>query len=345
MHRAQQLSEDLRSLAAKQAGVLARGQLLTGGVSRRGIERLSATWPTVSAGVYQVNRLADEDPPWEARLWAGLLIAEAHARTNTTPGLPCIGGLAAAAHHGLVPHTTKTRHDTDRHAFTAAHDIDVFVPAGRRVRRDVEGYRFVRSAEASRATRSTGDLAVTGVEDTVLDVIELGTAAEAVEWVDRACQSRLTTPKSLIEVARSRTRLRHRRVVLSTLTDQVEGVTSELERIYRDEVEIPHGLPAARRQVRDGQQLLDNYYEGLVVELDGKIGHVGRGRHRDRRRDNRHVVRGRRSLRYGWFDCTHTPCEVAWEVGSLLVATGWGGFPEYCPNCPPDVGSLLLSTG
>lgn len=338
MHVTQALPEPLLELAVAQAGVLSRGQLLTAGVGRRAIGRLIEHWSPLGPGVYQVNRLTPGEPtPWSARLWAGLLIAEPQATTASTPGLPCIGGLAAAVQHGLVERTAEARHEQDRHAFTKAHDIDIYVAAERRVRALAPGYRFVRCYDPERACHATGDPTLTGIDDTVLDVLTLGEESDVADWIDRACQRRLTTPAALLAALRRRRRLKHRRLVLSLLDDQIDGVTSALERIYRDDVERPHGLPQAHRQVRDDGRLLDCVYDALVVELDGKLGHIGVGRWRDRRRDNAHTVRGRRSLRYGWQDCTREPCEVAWEVGGMLVLGGWDGRPTPCPNCPPDL--------
>lgn len=332
------LPESLLALAAAQAGVLSRGQILSAGLSRRVIAGLAARWWTLGPGVYQINRLtADEHTPWQTRLWAGLLVAEPNPTTDHTPGLPCIGGLAAAVQHGLVERTDETSHPQDRHAFTCAQDIDVFVAPERQVRSQVPGYRFVRCYDTHRARHAAGEPLMTGIDDTVLDVLDLGSYDDVADWIDRACQRRLTTPKELLTAAARRRRLKHRRRVFAVLDDQVNGVTSALERIFRDEVERPHGLPKGRRQVRDNSRLLDCVYESLVVELDGKLGHVGAGRWRDRRRDNAHTVRGRPSLRYGWQDCTCAPCEVAWEIGGMLVLGGWEGRPTSCPNCPPDL--------
>lgn len=41
---------------------------------------------------------------------------------------------------------------------------------------------------------------------------------------------------------------------------------------------------------------------GLLIELDGRIGHTGDGRFRDMRRDNAAATDGLATLRYGWHD-------------------------------------------
>ena len=70
-----------------------------------------------------------------------------------------------------------------------------------------------------------------------------------------------------------------------------------------------------------------------MVELDGRIGHDGAGRFRDMRRDNRSVVSGRATLRYGHVDLLIRPCGVAWQVAAVLINRGWAGLPTRCGNC------------
>ncbi len=71
----------------------------------------------------------------------------------------------------------------------------------------------------------------------------------------------------------------------------------------------------------------------LIIELDGWVGHVDQGRHRDRRRDNEHATSGALTLRFGWEEVTGEPCAVARDVAEVLVARGWSGFPVSCPGC------------
>ena len=80
--------------------------------------------------------------------------------------------------------------------------------------------------------------------------------------------------------------------------------------------------------------------EAMRVELDGRLGHQGEGRFRDRRRDNRAAVDGVWTLRYGFAETFGSPCEVAAEVALVLRDRGWTGFPRLCgPACP-----LIMST-
>jgi hypothetical protein len=134
-----------------------------------------------------------------------------------------------------------------------------------------------------------------------------------------------------------------RRLVEGLLADVAEGAQSPLELRYRNDVERAHGLPTGTRQAarRSGRleatarSYRDVLYDdfGLVVELDGKAGHVDRGRLRDLRRDNVTTLRGERTLRYGWFDVTEEPCLSAFQVAAGLRLGGWTGLPTRCWRC------------
>ena len=102
-------------------------------------------------------------------------------------------------------------------------------------------------------------------------------------------------------------------------------------------MERAHGLPRGDRQRRPqgSTYLTDVDYDPypLLVELDGKLGHAGKGRFRDMRRDNTHVLLGRMTLRYGHADVLAHPCAMAWEVADLLMRYGWAGLPMRCRRC------------
>jgi hypothetical protein len=102
-------------------------------------------------------------------------------------------------------------------------------------------------------------------------------------------------------------------------------------------VERPHGLPVGdRQQSRLGLPYCSDvgYNEfQLLVELDGRAAHDGVGRFRDMRRDNRFAFADWLTVRYGWYDLTHRPCGVAFQVASVLIRRGWSGLPTRCPQC------------
>ena len=123
---------------------------------------------------------------------------------------------------------------------------------------------------------------------------------------------------------------------MDALSDVADGVESVLEYRYVRRVERPHGLPEARRQrvvVTGGRRRrTDNDYEqfGLIVELDGRLGHEGAGVFRDRTRDNITAASGKVSLRFGWADVDAQACEVAQDVARLLWSRGWQGKLRRC---------------
>lgn len=80
------------------------------------------------------------------------------------------------------------------------------------------------------------------------------------------------------------------------LEDSADGALSWLERRYVHGVEVPHGLPKARRQVSvrqdSGTKFLDNLYEGYqaCIELDGVAAHPQDQQWRDKERDNWNLI-------------------------------------------------------
>jgi len=120
------------------------------------------------------------------------------------------------------------------------------------------------------------------------------------------------------------------------------GVESMLEERYAVDVEVAHGLPAARRQMPfrvDGRTLFeDAVYDDLGVPLTVRLdGH----RHldpdvalRDRRRDNAAELAGRSRLVFGWAEVSGQPCRVAMELATVLRRHGWQGPLRCCPKCP-----------
>jgi hypothetical protein len=125
------------------------------------------------------------------------------------------------------------------------------------------------------------------------------------------------------------------------LGDISGGAHSPLERRYIRDVERPHGLPPARRQVRTARGVRTEYkdalYEdfGVGVELDGDLWHPPEAHWRDRHRDNAAAAGGIITLRYSWPDITQRPCQVAAQLAAVLRRRGWRGTPRPCgPGCP-----------
>jgi hypothetical protein len=177
------------------------------------------------------------------------------------------------------------------------------------------------------------------VEDTVLDRCdETARADEVVALVASAVSKRRTTSSRLAQALAGRQRARWRELLRDLLHDG-EGIESALEWRYRRDVERAHGLPTGSRQhvvevgVRRERQDVTYVEWRVVVELDGRLGHVGVGAFRDMQRDNAAAVRGELTLRYGWTDVAGDPCRVARQIAAVLRTRGWRGEFHPCANC------------
>ena len=296
----------LARLAREQAGTLSRPQVLGFGLSPTVIGRMVADgrWSRIERGIY----LVPAGPvTYLARIWAAVLLGGAEAP---------VAGRCAAVLHGLDDGEPLP--------------IDVLIPYGRRVS-DREWVRFIQERGRVRARSTRAEPPRTRIEDTVLDLCAVGSQSAAIDWVTRSVQRRLTTPAALTTALAGRDRMPNRKNLEVLLRDVATGVHSGLEYGYLHDVEQAHELPAgARQRARPGRAgFLDVLYDryALVVELDGRVGHVGEGRWRDRRRDNAHTRSGLRTLRFGWHEVTHEPCAVALEVAEVLIGLGWTGYP------------------
>lgn len=311
-----QLDPASDELAPRQGGIVSRTQALTAGLTDRQLGWLltSGRWRKVHLGVYATFT---GPLPFDAQIWAAILRA----------------GSGAAASH-------RTAAYLDGLCDEPGPTIHVTVPARRRLRGPIDGvqvhyaHRLVRTRHPSRLPPRTR------VEETVLDLVDVARQTSEVEtWVTASCQRRRTTPERLAEALGLRKKIRWRPLLESLLVDVAHGAESPLELRHLRRVERAHGLPAGRRQRRvAGQRVIwidVDYDEHTVrIELDGRVGHVGEGRFRDRRRDNAGVVAGRVTLRYGHADVFGDPCGVAAEQARVLRNRGWSGTLRQCgPGC------------
>lgn len=178
------------------------------------------------------------------------------------------------------------------------------------------------------------------VEDVVLDAAsQAASLRDVVGILTDAVSARVTTPRRLMECAQARGRVRWRKEIEAVLRDVAAGMASLLEVRY-GYIERRHRLPRATRQARITRDGLPTFTDGLIevarvlVELDGRRGHVGEGAFRDRRRDNWGVRNGYATLRYGYQELFGAPCEVAAEVAGVCLNRGWAGTPRGCqPGC------------
>jgi hypothetical protein len=318
----------VRQVAARQEGVVDRRQALSVGLTSSALGRLIAAgrWQSVFPGVSAVH----DQPVGElARVWAAVL----YVGRGGAPALA--SGVAALWLAGVVDECPAV--------------LEVTTSATRRVRRQVGLRVRVRAAVVAHPTLQPPRQRL---EDALLDVIGGATRPDrVVDLVLRAGQRRLTTADRLRVAAEERPRLRWRELVNAMCAELGAGVHSVLERRYRRDVELAHGLPRGTRneaELVDGSRWYrDVRYRGwrVLVELDGRGAHPVEEAFRDRRRDNRATRAGDLSLRYGWREVVGAPCGVAAEVAAVLQGQGWTGRPRPCgPDCRVHVASAKTSS-
>ena len=159
-------------IARWQAGAISRRQLLDAGLSIKLIERrlLYGRWQQLYRGVYAVFSGPPSRNTW---LWAAVLRAGRGA---------VLSYLTAAELHGLID--------------SPAEAIFVTVPSSRRI--TTRGIIVRTSSRVGQATQPGREPPRTGVEETVLDLVELAqTFDDACGWITRACGRRLSTEKKL----------------------------------------------------------------------------------------------------------------------------------------------------
>lgn len=307
---------DLPALLERQARVASRPQLLAAGLSDQELRTLvtSGRWQRGYPGTY----IAHNGPlPYMARLWAALLYAgrDAMASHQTAAYLHRILSAAPAQIHLTVP--------SDRRVVPQA---GLVVHLSRRA----SDQRHVAALPPR-----------TRPEETVLDLVDgCSRPDDVVGLLAAACQRGITTPRRLLASSRLRKKLRWRRLLMEALGGIRSGIESVLEWRYFRDVEQPHGLPRGVRQavrVRDGRrERHDVKYKGyaVIVELDGQQYHEGEEVFRDMARDNASAADGEAVLRYGYFDVSLRPCQVAAQVVAVLRRAGWTGKFRRCPRCP-----------
>ena len=304
-------SRALLRLADAQAHALTRQQVLGLEMSRHTLRRLvdQDRWQRLAPGVFVTHSGPVE---WETLAWAGVLLGGPDAR---------LGGTAAGYAHRLLPE--------------APSPVEVLVPHASPARTR-SFWTFVQERPGTRDSRCTGSPPRILVHDTVLDLCE-GAAPRALEdLLTRAMQNGLTTPLHLQRALARRSRHSRRRLLTELLLEVAEGAESPLELRYL-RLERRHGLPDGQRQGRTsspGRRDVIYREHGLVVELDGRLGHVGEGRFRDMARDNAALLEQLMTMRFGFGDVAGGPCLVAAQVAQVLGQRGWPGPFRRCPACP-----------
>ncbi|MGD0683803.1 MAG: type IV toxin-antitoxin system AbiEi family antitoxin domain-containing protein [Streptosporangiaceae bacterium] len=310
------LPGSLAELAEYQRGVITRQQALAAGLASSAIcyRVSSGRWQRLYPGVLAVF---SGEPGRATLLWAAVLRA---------------GPAAALSHQTAAELNGLTR--------KTAGLIHVTVPSARRVE-PAPGLVIHRSARVLAARHPSQTPPRTRIEETVLDLSHAArTFDEALGWLSAACGGRLTTPRRIADAMSQRARQRYREAIRLALDDVADGAHTVLEYRYLHNVERPHGLPRAERQVRVVRGVRTAYLDSLyrrylvVVETDGRVAHPAEGRWNDVHRDNAAATEGIITLRYNWSDVTTGPCAVAAEVGAVLAKRGWPGPLRRCgPRC------------
>lgn len=315
--------DELHVLMRAQDGVVARFQVLASGLDdcfiRSRVRRRD--WVLLHRGVY----LDHTGPPtWRQRAWGAVL--------HYWPA--ALADESALIAQGLRPEDPPgPPHD--------GRPVHIAIDQARRVARTkgVRVRRVVGFAEVVNHNLSPPRLRL---EEAVAMVASKQRSEEAaIACLADACQSRRTTPGRLVEALLRHPRLKDRRFLLEVLEDVASGAYSVLEHRYLTRVERPHGLPTAKRQrrVRPGGSpaYRDVEYRGigLVVELDGRLGHeLALDRWADFDRDIASLVAGDTTVRAGWGQALD-PCRLALGVARIMQALGWRGRPHPCrPGCP-----------
>ncbi len=303
-----------------QEHVFTRQQVLALGADEALIRRMlrRREWSVIHPGV-----MVDHTgvPSRIQREWAAVLYYSPAA----------LAGPAALARHGVR---------SGRDGVRTEPGIDIAVDRGRRVRA-LPGVRITRISDFDAHVLPNLSPPRLRLEHVVLDLA--GAAAddlEAVAILADACRSRRTTGVRLLTALEQRPRLRRRRFISRVLADVSAGTNSVLEWLFVTQVERPHRLPVAKRQramtQRHGAGYRDVEYLawGVVVELDGRIGHeLALDRWDDLDRDVDAALDGNITVRLGWRQ-VEEPCRTASALGRILAARGWAGTPAICsPGC------------
>lgn len=191
----------LLTLAARQSGVVSSKQISLLGYSEDAVRRLirTSSWQRVAHGVY-----ATRDPDWNSHLWTGVLLGGPDSR---------IGGEAAGHLHGIAPQPDQ---------------IAVLVPDSSPISSRAP-WVFRRERPGVRSPRSPGEPPRLTLPDAALDLCDAATASDVVGILTRAVGTRRTSTAQLRSALQSRSRIRHRQLLVALLGDINEGARSWLE--------------------------------------------------------------------------------------------------------------------
>ncbi len=307
----------MAEVLARQSGVVSRRQLLDLGCAPHDIRRLLRRRELVvcSPGVYLDHT---GSPTWLQRAWSGVLALWPAALCHES-ALQVAGVGAARRRPGPFLDVAVDRDRSPRPPF---------------------GVRLHRLADLDSRVHWHLSPPRVRLEEAAIDVAsEARDDFTAVAVLADAVQSRRTTAARMEQALAGRSRIARRQFLGGVLADVGQGTCSVLEHGYLTRIERPHGLPTARRQVREsprGAVYRDVAYcdLGRFVELDGRLFHDSAAdRDRDLERDLEVALDGRVTVRLGWGQVFGRPCRTAVRLGRWLRAGGWDGVARGCPEC------------
>jgi hypothetical protein len=261
------------------------------------------------------------EPTWLQRAWAAVLHCQ-----------QVVGGAPDLESAGLRGSSALTAFEGK--GAGSRGPIEVAIADDRKVRAP-EGVTVVRSSLLLARVQWHFAPPRVRYEEAVVEVASgHGSMVDLVAEIARAVGSRRTTAERLLGCLDGRPRVAQRELLSAVLNDARTGTCSVLEHGYLTRVERPHGLPTARRQVRARSRTAVTYrdaeYDGLVVELDGRLWHDSvEQRDADADRDLVAAVTGARSVRLTWGQVFDRSCWTAGQIAQLL-----GVRPLRCgPDC------------
>ncbi|EGD54255.1 hypothetical protein [Gordonia neofelifaecis] len=309
-------STELDRIIRAQSGVISRRQALACGADSADIRRRKRRrdWIAVYDGIYITH---NGPMTWLQHAWCAILYA----------------GPAALSHTSALRAVTGDGNERG--------PIHVAVDAHRNLS-GVPGVVVHYRSDLESVMLSDVHPPRVRLEETVLDLASAGSTTEAIAILSDVVGGRWTTADRLLVALDRRRRLRLHAFLRDVLTDVRDGACSVLEHQYLNEVERRHGLPTPVRQApttvgRRGFRDIDYPEFGLVVELDGRLGHDDAvSRDRDLERDLDAAAHAdRRTVRIGSGQVFGRPCSTAAKVGRILIAQGWETGPRPCrsPTC------------
>jgi len=306
-------SAEIEAVAARQQGVVSRGQLLALGLSAAAIGRRVAAGHLrpVCAGVYQVGPI----PAPNAKEMAAVLAAGPGAVLSHGSALRMWG--VGKADIGRPIHVSVPDRWIRRRPGIVFHRSGLLDPSERAIQAGIP---------VTAPLRTLVDLAGT------LGSHELGRAVAAVE------RGGLLKPADR-EKLDAHYRGRRGVVLLRTLLEAGSAhhfTRSEAERRFMELLRSA-GLPPAHTNVAQGPFELDFFWPQLnvAVEVDGFAFHGSRAKfENDRRKDAWLLARGIQMVRVTWRQITREPIVVAVQVGqALALAQASRAAPS---NDPPN---------